>query len=107
MLAGSLAFSGLGILIASRARTLEGVAGLMNLVLLPMWLLGGSFFSNDRMTGVLGLVADALPMTWFNRALRDLMLEPVGFGAAAVAIAGLVAFAAVCHAVALRIFRWV
>jgi ABC-type multidrug transport system permease subunit len=107
MLAGSLAFSGLGILIASRSRTLEGVAGLMNLVLLPMWLLGGSFFSSERMTGILGWVADSLPMTWFNDAMRDLMLEPGGFAAAWPAIVGLVAVALASHGIALRIFRWV
>ncbi len=103
---GSLAFSGLGVLVASRARTIEGVAGLMNLFMMPMWLLGGSFFSNDRMEGWLGFCADALPLSWCNDAMRALMLEPGGFVEVAGPLALLAAFAAACFALALRLFRW-
>ena len=48
ILLGATAFAGLGLLVASRAKTLEAVSGLMNLVMLPMWLLSGIFFSSDR-----------------------------------------------------------
>ena len=44
----SLSFSALGLLIASRARTIEAVSGLMNLVQVPMWILSGVFFSAQR-----------------------------------------------------------
>lgn len=104
--AGGLAFAGLGVLVASRARTLEGVGGLMNLVQLPMWLLCGTWFDTSRFTGALRWFADLLPLTHVNRALRDVMLEPQGLLDAAPTIAGLCAFAAVCLALALRWFRW-
>src|SRR5947208_2821373 len=45
---GALSFAGLGMLVASRARTIEAVSGLMNLVMLPMWILSGTFFSYAR-----------------------------------------------------------
>ena len=106
VLAASLAFVGLGILVASRARTVEGVAELMNVCMLPMWLLGGTFFSNERMTGVLHWVAVAMPVTQCNNGLRDLMLAPNGFAAVAGPVAYLLAFAAVCFLLALRLFRW-
>lgn len=106
VLAGSLAFSGLGVLVASRAKTIEGVAGLMNLFMLPMWLLGGAFFSNERMEGVLRWAAEALPLSWFNAAMRDVMLAPGGLVEAGWAIGLLTAFAAVCFGLALKIFRW-
>jgi ABC-type multidrug transport system permease subunit len=106
VLLGAMCFTGLGMLVASRAKSIEGVAGLMNLVQIPMWLLGGSFFSNERFQGVLRWCADALPLTQLNRALRDCMLEPVGFGAVWGQLAYLAVFAAVCFCLALRLFRW-
>lgn len=106
LLGGALAFSGLGVLIASRAKTVEGVAGLMNFVQMPMWLLGGAFFSNERMEGWLRVCAESVPLTWCNDAMRDLMLAPGGFAQIAVPLALLYGFAAVCFGIALRVFRW-
>jgi ABC-type multidrug transport system permease subunit len=103
---GGMMFSGLGCLVASRAKTIEGVAGLMNLVQLPMWLLGGSFFNNDHLEGVVHWAAEAMPLTHLNRALRDCMLEASGLGAVAVTLAALGAFGLLAFAVALKIFRW-
>ncbi|MEC7583755.1 MAG: ABC transporter permease [Planctomycetota bacterium] len=106
VLCASLAFTGLGILLASRPRTIEGVAGLINACLLPMWLLGGVFFSNDRMDGLLGLAASILPLTWCSDGLRDLMLEPAGFAEVAEPMLWLAGFALACYLAALRVFRW-
>ncbi len=103
---GGFAFAGLGCLLASRTRTIESIAGLMNLVQLPMWLLGGVFFSVERMAGIVRWAAEAMPLTHLNRALRDVMLEPGTIGDVAAPLAGLAVFAAVCFAVALRLFRW-
>src|SRR5690349_16871758 len=38
-LLGAVTFSALGLLVASRARTIEAVSGLMNVTMMPMWLL--------------------------------------------------------------------
>jgi ABC-2 type transport system permease protein len=106
VIVGGFAFAGLGCLLASRARTIEGVAGLMNLFQLPMWLLGGTFFDNERLTGVVRWAAEAMPLTHANRALRDVMLEPGTLGDTALPLLGLAAFAAACFGLALRVFRW-
>ena len=106
VIVGGLAFSGLGCLLAVRARTIEGIAGLMNAFQLPMWLLGGVFFSTDRMTGVMRWAADCMPLTHLNRALRDVMLEPGGLADVLGPLAGLSAFALSCFVLALRWFRW-
>ena len=45
---GALAFAGIGLLVGSRATTTEAVSGLMNLVMLPMWLFSGVFFASSR-----------------------------------------------------------
>ncbi|MEO6595516.1 MAG: ABC transporter permease, partial [Planctomycetota bacterium] len=103
---GGFAFSGLGCLLATRPRTIEGIAGLMNAVQLPMWLLGGTFFSNERLEGVVRWAAEVMPLTHLNRGLRDVMLEPGGFADVLLPLAGLGAFALVCFALAMRMFRW-
>lgn len=106
VLVAGFAFAGLGCLLASRARTIEGIAGLMNLFQLPMWLLGGTFFDNERLTGVVKWAAEAMPLTHANRALRDVMLAPGTVADVAWPLGGLAAFAVLCFACALRIFRW-
>ena len=95
-----------GCLLACRARTIEGIAGLMNLFQLPMWLLGGTFFDNERTSGLVRWAAEAMPLTHCNRALREVMLAPGTVLDVAWPLLGLAAFAAVCFAMALRLFRW-
>ena len=73
----SLAFSALGLLVASRARTLEAVSGLMNLVMLPMWILSGVFFSASRFPVAIQPVVRALPLTAAIDAMRGNMLQGI------------------------------
>lgn len=102
----SLAFSALGLLVASRARTMEAASGLMNLVMLPMWILSGVFFSASRFPAVIQPVVRALPLTAAIDALRGNMLQGVNLGHLASPVAILLAWLVVPFAVALRIFRW-
>ncbi|MFZ0396216.1 MAG: ABC transporter permease [Terracidiphilus sp.] len=102
----SLSFSALGLLIASRARTMEAASGLMNLVMLPMWILSGVFFSASRFPAVIQPFVRALPLTAANDALRANMLQGVGLAHLAAPVAILLAWLVVPFAVALRIFRW-
>jgi ABC-type multidrug transport system permease subunit len=104
-LAGALAFSGLGLLVAARTRTIEGISGLSNLLMLPMWILGGSFFSNERFPGFLQPLVQAMPLTHVNAALREVMLGGAGLGGVGVELAVLLGVALVSFAVALRLFR--
>ena len=67
---GALAFAGIGLLIASRAQTTETVSGLMNLVMLPMWLFSGVFFSAERFPDAVQPFIQALPLTQLLNALR-------------------------------------
>jgi ABC-type polysaccharide/polyol phosphate export permease len=72
-LLGGAAFAGLGILISSRAKTLEAVSGLMNVVMMPMWICSGVFFSYERFPDVVKPVIRALPLTALADALRAVM----------------------------------
>lgn len=102
----ALAFSAMGLLLASRVRTIEGASGLMNLVMLPMWVASGVFFSTANFPASLQPIIHALPLTAVNDALRATMLQGVGLGAVAGELGILLGWLAVSFALALRIFRW-
>lgn len=102
----SLAFSALGLLVSSRAKTMEAASGLMNLVMLPMWILSGVFFSASRFPEVIQPFVRALPLTAAIDALRGNMLQGIGLGHLLAPVAILLAWLVVPFAVSLRIFRW-
>jgi ABC-type multidrug transport system permease subunit len=102
----SLSFSALGLLVSSRARTTEAVSGLMNLVMLPMWILSGIFFSATRFPAVIQPLVRALPLTAAIDAMRGNMLQGMNLGQLMVPVAILMAWFVVPFAVSLRIFRW-
>jgi len=102
----SLSFSALGLLTASRAKTMEAVSGLMNLVMLPMWILSGVFFSSSRFPAVIQPFVQALPLTAAINALRGNMLQGQSLGQMWVSMAILLAWMAVAFGISLRIFRW-
>jgi ABC-2 type transport system permease protein len=102
----SLSFSGLGLLVASRARTTEGVSGLMNLVMLPMWILSGVFFSATRFPAIIQPFVRILPLTAAIDALRANMLQGMNLGHSVAPIVILFAWLAVPFAISLRIFQW-
>jgi ABC-2 type transport system permease protein len=102
----SLTFSALGLLVASRARTMEAASGLMNLVMLPMWILSGVFFSASRFPALVQPFVRALPLTAAIDAMRGNMLQGVGVPQLAAPVAILMAWLIVPFAVSLKIFRW-
>ncbi len=78
----------------------------MNLVMLPMWILSGVFFSASRFPAILQPFVRALPLTAANDAFRANMLQGVSLNHLAAPVAILLAWLVVPFAVALRIFRW-
>lgn len=105
-LLSSLAFGALGLLIASRATTVEGVSGLMNLVMLPTWIFSGVFFSASRFPDLLQPVIQALPLTAVIDALRATMLEGAAWARVAPELGVIAAWLVVSFVLAVRLFRW-
>jgi ABC-type multidrug transport system permease subunit len=103
---GTMAFAGIGILIASRARTIEGISGLMNLVMMPMWLFSGVFFSYEKFPESTHAMIRWLPLTALNDALRDVMLDGAGFTDVASELSIILIWGVLAFAVALKVFRW-
>lgn len=103
---GSLAFAGLGLLVASRAENTQTVSGLINLASLPMFIASGTFFASSRFPDAVQPVVRALPLTALNDALRAIMLDGAGLGAIGTELAVLFTWGLVTFALALRLFRW-
>jgi ABC-type multidrug transport system permease subunit len=103
---GSLAFSALGLLVASRAQTIEAVSGLMNTVMMPMWIVSGVFFSAQRFPGALQPAIRALPLTALIDALRANMLQGAGLAQVAPQLGVLGVWLVVSFTLALKLFRW-
>jgi ABC-2 type transport system permease protein len=106
VLLGAFTFSGIGLLVGSRASTLETVSGLMNLVMLPMWILSGIFFSSDRFPAMIQPFIKALPLTPLINALRAVILEGQNLPQLLPETAILLAWGLVTFTLALRWFRW-
>jgi ABC-2 type transport system permease protein len=101
-----VAFVALGLCIAARPRTQEAASGLMNLVMLPMWVFSGVFFSSSHFPAVMQPVIKALPLTAANDALRAVMLEGAGPREVFPEIAVLLVWLVLSFGVALKMFRW-
>ena len=105
-LLGGAAFAGIGILVSSRARTLEAVSGLMNVVMMPMWICSGVFFSSANFPDAIQPVIKALPLTALNDALRAVMIDGASLASTAGLLAIVAAWGVGSFLMALRIFRW-
>jgi len=105
-LLGGMAFGGLGLLIASRARTLEAISGLMNIIMMPMWICSGVFFSYERFPDAALPFIRLLPLTALNDALRAVMNDGAGVAQIAPQLLNLAVWSVVTYFVGLKIFRW-
>lgn len=103
---GAFVFAGFGLMCGSRTDKIETISGLMNLVMLPMFVFSGVFFSSERFPAFLQPFIKALPLTALNDALRATILEGAGLFSQGGRILILAVWGAIAFAVALRIFRW-
>jgi ABC-type multidrug transport system permease subunit len=103
---GALSFGGLGLLSASRARTTEAVSGIMNFIMLPMWIFSGVFFSSDNFPGMVQPFIKLLPLTALNDALRANMLEGASLASVSPQLLIILTWGVVTFLAALKLFRW-
>ncbi|MFL6248559.1 MAG: ABC transporter permease, partial [Thermoanaerobaculia bacterium] len=92
-LIGAATFAGLGVLIGSRADTIEAVSGLMNVVMMPMWICSGVFFSYERFPDAVKPLIRVLPLTALNDALRAVINDGYGLAHIVPQLAILMAWA--------------
>jgi ABC-type multidrug transport system permease subunit len=103
---GAVSFGGLGLLAASRARTVEAASGIMNFMMLPMWVFSGVFFSSSNFPDVVQPFIRLLPLTAVNDALRANMLEGASLAAVFPQFLVIIVWGVVTFFAALKLFRW-
>ncbi len=103
---GSLTFGGVGLLTASRAQKIESVSGLINLVMMPMWIFSGVFFSYERFPAMIHPFIKALPLTALNDALRASILEGTPLVQQWPRLLILILWGGISFVLALKWFRW-
>lgn len=105
-LIGALAFAALGLLAASRVRTFEAISGIMNLVMTPMWIVSGVFFSASNFPDAIQPLIQLLPLTALVDALRAVVLDGASLADVKGELALLSIWAVVPFGLALQLFRW-
>ena len=106
VIVGAMTFAGLGLLAASRARTIEGISGILNVVMLPMFVLSGVFFSSSRFPEVVQPFVRALPLTALNDAFRAVYNDALPVTHWWPQLAILLAWMVLTFVAALKLFRW-
>ena len=106
LLLGAVSFCGLGVGITALIKSAEGASAVVNAIYLPMAFISGSFFSPHDFPGFLRAIADVLPLTYFIRLIRGVMLEHEQIWSQLGSVAAVAAWGAVGVIVALRLFRW-
>jgi len=106
ILLGAMEFSGIGLLVASRAKTLESVSGLMNLVMLPMWTLCGIFFPYERFPAIVQPIIKVLPLTPLIDSLRAVMLEGASLVSLWPELLVMTLWGTITFGLAMLWFRW-
>ena len=103
---GAASFSGIGLLTATRAQKIESISGLINVVMMPMWIFSGVFFSYERFPAIAQPFIKALPLTALNDALRATILEGASLASQSGRILVLALWGGVSFLAAVRLFRW-
>ena len=103
---GLVVFMGFGFVVSGIARNESTIPPIANIITLPQFLLSGTFFPVDAFPGWLQKIANVLPLTWLNDALRKIAFEGAGFGDISTHLLVILAWGIVVYAAAVRVFRW-
>jgi ABC-2 type transport system permease protein len=106
MLLGALSFAALGLALTGFIRSDEGASAVVNAIYLPMSFLAGSFWSPHSYPRFLEVIADVLPLTYFIRLMRDVVLHNETIWSNWESVAVLAAWGIAGLVIAARRFRW-
>lgn len=106
VLLGAFTFCGMGLLVASRANKIETASGLMNLVMMPMWVCSGIFFSSERFPQMVQPLIKLLPLTALIDGLRAVVLEGASLASQWPRVVILMGWGLISFVAALRLFKW-
>lgn len=103
---GLLVFMGMGFIVSGLAKNESTIPPFANLITLPQFLLGGTFFSVDLFPKWLQPISNALPLTHLNTALRSVAFEGQHLWDVREEIGILILSGIVVYAVAIKVFKW-
>ena len=105
VLLGTLCFAALGVALTAIVRSAEGASAVVSAIYLPMVFISGVFFATQKIT-VLKQVASILPLTYYIRLVRDVMLHGQQIWDRPGDVGVVLGWGAVGLVIALRTFRW-
>jgi len=103
---GAVAFAAMGLGLTGYVRSAEGSSAVVNFVYLPMAIISGTFFTPKEYPGFLRAIADVLPLTYFTKVMRDIMVHDQHIWSVVGSLAVVVAWGAIGLVAAIRGFRW-
>jgi len=103
---GLISFLGFGIFVAGVANDENTIAPLANLIVLPQFLVAGTFFPIDALPTWIQPIVKLLPLAFFNTAARKITIEGLNLTSISVEILGLTVWAIVAYFIASRTFKW-
>jgi ABC-2 type transport system permease protein len=103
---GAAAFAAMGLGVMGLVRSGEGSSAVVNAIYLPMAIISGTFFTPKDYPGFLRAIADVLPLTYFTRLTRDVMVHGQHLWSDPGAIAVVLLWGAIGLVAAIRTFSW-
>ncbi len=103
---GLLVFMGFGFIVSGLAKSDSSIPPFANLITLPQFLLGGTFFSIEAFPKWLQPISRALPLTHLNTAMRSVAFEGLNLWDVKNEIGILLLWGVVAYAIAIKVFRW-
>lgn len=103
---GLIVFMGFGFAISSIAKSESTIPPFVNLITLPQFLLGGTFFSTDVFPAWLQKICDILPIKQLNDALRNVAFEGAHLTDCGKQLGILTLWGIIIYAVAFKVFKW-
>jgi ABC-2 type transport system permease protein len=103
---GLVTFLGMGLIIAGNFRDENAMGPVINLVTMPQFLLGGTFFPTDSFPAWIKPLADNMPLSYLNVALRDIASQGASLWDVRGQLLGLTVWGVITYAVAIKTFKW-
>jgi ABC-2 type transport system permease protein len=103
---GLIVFMGFGFIISGVAKNESAVPPLSNIITMPQFLLSGTFFATTAFPSWLQGLSNILPLTYLNKAMRDVAFEGAGLGDVTKDLAVLGIWFIIVYAVAVKTFKW-
>jgi ABC-2 type transport system permease protein len=103
---GLIVFLGMGLIVAGNFNNENAMGPVINLITLPQFLLSGTFFSNSSFPAWLQPIANNLPLSYLNVALRQVASDGASLWDVRGQILGLLIWGVISYIVAIVTFKW-